>query len=80
MYIIQYSHPWTPDRWFGYGGDKITPPTAFDTPEAALSEYERLLRVWHKPYPATFIRLVGPENQVVREDELTLDPRITERR
>ena len=67
IYIIQYSHDKT--KWFGCGADAVKSPTEFSLGEV-LDKYDWILENWHKPYPATWVRIVS-EGLVVRCDQLS---------
>lgn len=69
IFVIQFSHDDV--RWFGYGADAITLPTRFNE-AGGIAEYERVLSIWHAPYPASFLRLVDSREEVVRHDILGL--------
>lgn len=66
-FFIQYSH----DRikWFDYGkaADK---PTNKYTESDGRKEYDKILKEWHSPYPAKYVRLCR-QMLIIRSDNLT---------
>ena len=67
IFVIQYSHDGL--KWFGYGADAVTPANEYGYGDVQ-TEYSNVLSKWHKPYPATYVRIYG-NGKIIQQNELS---------